>query len=59
MNIKQKLTWAFLTIASVPVLAVAIVVILNVRTDAQEQFIDSSSREIRQVENAMTLSSKE
>lgn len=55
MNIKQKLTWAFLTIASVPVLAVAIVVILNVRTDAQEQFIDSSSREIRQVENAMTL----
>lgn len=55
MNIKQKLTWAFLTIASVPVLAVAVVVILNVRTDAQEQFIDSSSREIRQVENAMNL----
>ena len=55
MNIKQKLTWAFLTIASVPVLAVAVVVILNVRTDAQDQFIDSSSREIRQVENAMNL----
>lgn len=55
MNIKQKLIWAFLTIASVPVLAVAVVVILNVRTDAQEQFIDSSSREIRQVENAMNL----
>ncbi|GEM_PF-4720461 len=55
MNIKQKLTWAFLTIASVPVIAVAIVVILNVRGDAQRQFIDSSSREIRQVENAMNL----
>ncbi|MCQ4295960.1 methyl-accepting chemotaxis protein [Pseudomonas stutzeri] len=55
MNIKQKLTWAFLSIASVPVIAVAIVVILNVRSDAQRQFIDSSSREIRQVENAMNL----
>lgn len=55
MNIKQKLTWAFLAIASVPVIAVAIVVILNVRGDAQRQFIDSSSREIRQVENAMNL----
>ncbi|AHL73811.1 chemotaxis protein [Stutzerimonas stutzeri] len=55
MNIKQKLTWAFLTIASLPVIVVAIVVILNVRNDALERFLDSSNREIRQVENAMNL----
>lgn len=55
MSIKQKLTWAFLTIALVPVMAVAAVVILNLRSAALEQFRDSSSGEIRQVENAMNL----
>ena len=55
MNIKQKLTWAFATIAFVPVILVAIVVILNVRSQATHNFKDSSSREIRQIENAMKL----
>ncbi|TBU88167.1 methyl-accepting chemotaxis protein [Phytopseudomonas dryadis] len=53
MNIKQKLTWAFAAIACVPVVLVAVVVIVNLRSQAQEDFLDSSSREIRQIENAM------
>ncbi|KFX69036.1 chemotaxis protein [Pseudomonas taeanensis MS-3] len=55
MNIKQKLTWAFAIIACVPIMLVASLVILNLRSDTRDEFIDSSSREIRQVENAMQL----
>ncbi|UTW07669.1 methyl-accepting chemotaxis protein [Pseudomonas benzenivorans] len=55
MNIKQKLTWAFAIIACVPIMLVASLVILNLRSDARDEFVDSSSREIRQVENAMQL----
>ena len=55
MNIKHKLTMAFAVIASLPVLLVAVLIILNVRNEARETFIDSSGREIRQVENAMQL----
>ncbi|PTT95307.1 chemotaxis protein, partial [Pseudomonas sp. HMWF031] len=55
MNIKQKLIMAFALIASLPVLLVAVWIILNVRNEARETFIDSSGREIRQVENAMQL----
>ncbi|QLC72146.1 methyl-accepting chemotaxis protein [Pseudomonas sp. LPB0260] len=55
MNIKQKLTWAFAIIACVPIMLVAILVVLNLRSDARDEFVDSSSREIRQVENAMQL----
>lgn len=55
MNIKQKLTWAFAVIASLPILVVATLVVLNLRTDARESFIDGSNREIRQVANAMQL----
>jgi methyl-accepting chemotaxis protein len=55
MNIKQKLTWAFAAIACAPVVSVAVVVIINVRTQAAENFQDSSGREIRQIENAMKL----
>ncbi len=55
MNIKQKLTWAFAVIASLPIVVVATLVVLNLRTDARESFIDGSNREIRQVANAMQL----
>jgi methyl-accepting chemotaxis protein len=55
MNIKQKLTWAFAAIACVPILLVAAVVIYNLRAQAEADFLDSSSREIRQVDNAMGM----
>ena len=55
MNLKQKLILAFAAIASLPVLLVAALVIFNLRGEARAGFIDGSSREIRQVENAMQL----
>ncbi|MBH3461679.1 methyl-accepting chemotaxis protein [Pseudomonas putida] len=55
MNIKQKLTWAFAVIAGLPIVLVATVVVLNLREEAQEDFLDGSSREIRQVGNAMNI----
>lgn len=55
MNIKQKLTWAFAVIACLPIVVVASIVIINLRSDATEGFVDSSGREIRQVANAMQL----
>ena len=55
MNIKQKLTLAFAVIACVPVVLVAVLIILNLRSEARTAFLDSSGREIRQVDNAMQL----
>jgi methyl-accepting chemotaxis protein len=55
MNIKQKLTWAFAVIACLPIILVATMVIINLRSDAESDFVDSSGREIRQVANAMQL----
>ncbi|QXI43989.1 methyl-accepting chemotaxis protein [Pseudomonas wayambapalatensis] len=55
MNIKQKLTWAFAVIAGLPIVLVATVVVLNLREEAQDDFLDGSSREIRQVGNAMNI----
>lgn len=55
MNIKQKLTWGFAIIACLPVVLVATLVVMNLRSDAKENFVDSSGREIRQVSNAMQL----
>ncbi len=55
MNIKQKLTRAFALIASLPIIVVATVMIINLRDDAQTDFVDSSGREIRQVANAIQL----
>ncbi|MBI6633157.1 methyl-accepting chemotaxis protein [Pseudomonas paralactis] len=49
MNIKQKLTWAFAAIACLPV----ILVVLNLREGALANFLDSSGREIRQIDNGM------
>ncbi|MBK5538845.1 methyl-accepting chemotaxis protein [Pseudomonas sp. TH05] len=55
MNIKQKLTWAFAIIACLPVVLVATLVVLNLRSEAKDNFVDGSAREIRQVSNAMQL----
>jgi methyl-accepting chemotaxis protein len=55
MNIKQKLTWAFAIIACLPVVLVATLVVLNLRSDAKDEFVDGSGREIRQVSNAMQI----
>ncbi len=55
MNIKQKLTWAFAIVACLPVVLVAILVVLNLRSEARENFLDGSTREIRQVNNAMQV----
>jgi methyl-accepting chemotaxis protein len=55
MNIKQKLTWAFAVIACLPVVLVATLVVLNLRSEARIGFVDGSAREIRQVSNAMQL----
>lgn len=53
MNIKQKLTWGFAIIASLPVIAVAVLVVFNLREAARADFVDSSGREIRQIDNGM------
>ena len=55
MSIKQKLTWAFAVIAGLPIVLVATLVVLNLRGEARDGFLDGSSREIRQVSNAMNL----
>jgi len=55
MNIKQKLTFAFAAIASLPVVLVAAIVVSNVRDQAADDFLDSSSREIRQIDSNMQL----
>ncbi|VVO44129.1 Methyl-accepting chemotaxis protein McpH [Pseudomonas fluorescens] len=55
MNIKQKLTWAFAIIACLPVILVATLVVLNLRSEAKDGFVDGSGREIRQVSNAMQI----
>jgi methyl-accepting chemotaxis protein len=55
MNIKQKLTWAFALIATVPIILVATLVIINLREDAERNFVEYSGREIRQIANAMQL----
>ncbi len=55
MNIKQKLTWAFASIACLPVVIATAVTIVNLRGQAQEDFVDNSTREIRQIDNAMNL----
>jgi methyl-accepting chemotaxis protein len=53
MNIKQKLTLAFATIACLPVILVAVLVVLNLRSAALANFLDSSGREVRQIDNGI------
>ncbi|WP_444851841.1 hypothetical protein [Pseudomonas putida] len=44
MSIKQKLTWAFAVIAGLPIVLVATLVVLNLRGEARDEFLDGSSR---------------
>ena len=53
MNIKQKLIWGFAVIACLPVIVVAVLVVYNLREAARADFVDSSGREIRQIDNGM------
>ncbi|AZL69041.1 methyl-accepting chemotaxis protein [Pseudomonas oryziphila] len=55
MNMKHKLMWTFAGIAVIPIGLVALLVVLNLRGEARENFVDNSTREIRQVGNAMSL----
>nr|WP_158893691.1 MULTISPECIES: methyl-accepting chemotaxis protein [unclassified Pseudomonas] len=50
MNIKQKLTSLFAVTACLPVILVAGVVIMNVRSQGTGDFLDGSGREIRQID---------
>ena len=53
MNIKHKLTLTFAAIACLPVVLVACLVVMSIRSQATSDFIDGSSREIRQVDASM------
>ena len=55
MSIKQKLISLFALTACVPVLIVAMVVILKLRSQALDDFQDSSTREMRQIGYSMEL----
>lgn len=55
MTIRHKLGWAFLLIAVLPAILVASLVVMNVRDQARNTFLEGSSREIRQVENSMRI----
>ena len=50
MNIKRKLILAFVSVAFIPVSIVAVIAIYNTRTQAVENFVDGSTREIRQID---------
>ncbi|AIR90338.1 chemotaxis protein [Pseudomonas cremoricolorata] len=53
MKIKSKLILAFVLVALIPVSLVAVISVLNIRNQAVEQFIDGSTREIRQIDGNM------
>ncbi|UZE28361.1 methyl-accepting chemotaxis protein [Pseudomonas asplenii] len=50
MKIKNKLVLAFVLVAFIPVSLVAVISVVNIRTEASDQFIDGSTREIRQID---------
>lgn len=52
MKIKTRLAICFIGIATVPVLSVAALMVMNLRQQAVDNFMDSSTREIRQVDTA-------
>ena len=53
MKIKNKLVLAFVLVAFIPVALVGAISVLNIRNEAVEQFIDGSTREIRQIDGNM------
>lgn len=54
MKIKTKLAVCFVGIATLPVLIIATLVIMHLRQEAVNNFVDSSTREIRQVDVTFT-----
>ncbi|QQD25652.1 methyl-accepting chemotaxis protein [Pseudomonas simiae] len=50
MKIKNKLVLAFVSVAFIPVSLVAVISVMNAQTEAVDQFIDGSTREIRQID---------
>lgn len=50
MNIKKKLVLAFVSVAFIPVGLVAVITVQNTRTQAIGQFVEGSTREIRQID---------
>lgn len=50
MKIKNKLVLAFVLVAFIPVSLVAVISVLNTRSEAVNQFMDGSTREIRQID---------
>ena len=55
MNIKTKLTCAFGVIAVIPVALIACLVVYNLNQQAREGFVETSSREIRQIDNTVNV----
>ena len=55
MNIKTKLTCAFGVIAVIPVALIACLVVYNLNEQARTGFVDTSSREIRQIDNTVNV----
>ncbi|CAM3804585.1 Methyl-accepting chemotaxis protein PctA [Pseudomonas reidholzensis] len=53
MKIKNKLILAFVLVAFIPVTLVGVISVLNTRADAVDQFVDGSTREIRQIDGNM------
>ena len=53
MKIKNKLILAFVLVAFIPVSLVGAISVLNIRADAVDQFVESSTREIRQIDGNM------
>nr|WP_322979221.1 methyl-accepting chemotaxis protein [Pseudomonas sp. C11] len=53
MKIKTKLVLAFVLVAFIPVSLVGLISVMNTRSEAMDNFIDSSTREIRQIDGSM------
>ncbi|MFJ3448106.1 methyl-accepting chemotaxis protein [Pseudomonas sichuanensis] len=53
MKIKNKLVLAFVLVAFIPVALVGGISVVNTRSEAVEQFLDGSTREIRQIDGNM------
>ena len=55
LNIKQKIMLAFLTTTVLPILIISTLMINAAREQAMTNFIDVSTREIRQIDNTISL----
>lgn len=53
MKIKNKLVLAFVLVAFIPVALVGVISVVNIRAEAVDQFLDGSTREIRQIDGNM------